>query len=165
MSPSTLVKFLNDETGKRTLNSYTIEKFTKATRMPFEGRMLPDDAPDDSSELEFQSEGSPRFFLSSDDRHISTWRVRSRALELAGYLPGDFVVIDRSLPPKPGDVVVADLSTRQVREDLVIRIFDSSMLVAMTADRSAIVPILLNRQVAIRGVVIHSFRSRNGGEA
>jgi transcriptional regulator with XRE-family HTH domain len=44
------------------------------------------------------------------------WQLRTRALELAGYLPGDIVVVDRNLEPRPGDVVVAQTEAARPRD-------------------------------------------------
>lgn len=63
-----------------------------------EGDAVPYDAPDDADAL-----------LAPQNANQSVWTVRNRALELAGYLPGDLVLLDQAAAARPGDVVMAQI--------------------------------------------------------
>lgn len=39
----------------------------------------------------------------------SVWRIGNRALELAGFMPGDLVLLDMARAPKAGDFVIAQI--------------------------------------------------------
>jgi transcriptional regulator with XRE-family HTH domain len=92
----------------------------------------------------------------------SFWKISSRALELAGYLPGDILKLDASLAPRPGDVVVAQIYDSRGDAETVIRIFSEPYLIARTLDPNlADNPILVRpRDVKIVGVAIASLRLR-----
>ncbi len=90
------------------------------------------------------------------------WQVKSRALELAGYLPGDFVVVDLDRAPAGGDVVCAqvyDWDTRTAQT--ILRLYEPPFL--MPASQSALFrkpEIVDDDRVVIKGVVVASARQR-----
>jgi SOS-response transcriptional repressor LexA len=45
----------------------------------------------------------------SAERAAEVWRITTDRVQEAGYLPGDYVVIDRGHPPSAGDVVLAEV--------------------------------------------------------
>lgn len=91
------------------------------------------------------------------------WEIRTRALEMVGYFPGDLVLADAATPPRPRDIVVAQMvdHTRDTAET-VIRLYDPPYLMTETADPSSRrKPVLVdNDRVAIWGVVVRSLRKR-----
>ncbi len=85
------------------------------------------------------------------------WQLRTRAIELAGYLPGDIVVVDRNLEPRPGDVVVAQTEAARPRDVTTIwRIYAPPVLMPASAERS-LLPTPLSGAIPM-GVVIALFR-------
>lgn len=90
----------------------------------------------------------------------SVWRLQTRALELPpyGYQPGDEVLIDDHVAPKPQDVVCANTATGET----VWRVFvPPYYLLTATADTNIPPTPLINQHDAtIMGVVIRSVRCR-----
>lgn len=64
----------------------------------------------------------------------SRWVVRSRALELAGCLPGDLLEFDMTRAPKPGEPVVAQVCDTTGGAQTVLRIYRPPYLMVATAD-------------------------------
>lgn len=92
------------------------------------------------------------------------WSVHTRAIELAGYLPGDQVLADSAAPPRPRDVVVAQIvDHRSGTAETVLRVYDPPYLTTETADPAARQkPALVdNDRVAIWGPVVKSLRARD----
>lgn len=82
------------------------------------------------------------------------WRVAGSSMTGAGIQDGDFVVVDRSLKPKAGDVVVAIIdglfSVKRVRRH--------GVRLALDFDSPAMAPLVLDEaaEAAIWGVVTWS---------
>lgn len=82
------------------------------------------------------------------------WRVAGSSMSGAGIQDGDFVVVDRSLKPKAGDVVVATIdglfSVKRVRRH--------GARLALDFDSPAMPPLVLDEaaEAAIWGVVTWS---------
>ncbi len=91
---------------------------------------------------------------------IDIWRVKSRAMALAGLMEGDFMLVDSNQAERvrPGDVVIAQLYTR-TGANTVLRRFEPPVLVASSADPDdARVHVVDGTNVVIRGKVIASWR-------
>lgn len=92
------------------------------------------------------------------------WLIRSRSLELAGYLPGDVVIIDLSARPVPGDAVCAQTEVDLVKgtATTVMRIYErpgsSTILVAASLDPNLRAPIAVDDRVSIMGVIVGMVR-------
>lgn len=99
--------------------------------------------------------------LKAGRNHVAAWEMRSRALELAGYLPGDIVICDHQREPHAGDVVCAQIYAPDgTGARTVFRIYQPPYLVAMSADRALLKPWLVDHDnVAIRGVVLEMLRA------
>lgn len=91
---------------------------------------------------------------------VDPWRIKTRALELAGYLPGDIVAVDLNANPKPGDVVCAQLYNWTGDDaSTVFRLYDPPFLVASTSQPLLYKPLNVDgHTVVIKGVVIGSAR-------
>lgn len=98
----------------------------------------------------------------------SDWIVHSRALELAGYVPGDIVTIDQSLAPRDGDIVIA-----QIYDDLlgtsetVMRRYQEGsrqpFLMAAATDQALMArepDYVDNERVKVMGVIVRAVRTR-----
>jgi transcriptional regulator with XRE-family HTH domain len=92
-----------------------------------------------------------------DGRDIDTWRLRTNALDLSGYLPGDIVVVERKREAGPGDVVVAQTKAKRPADVRTIwRIYAPPVLMPASSDRS-LLPTPLAEAIPI-GVVTGLFR-------
>ena len=92
----------------------------------------------------------------------SAWTLKSRALELAGYRPGDILFVQLGTPALKGDVFCAQIyDWHAQRTETVFRIFQPPYLVAATADAELLRPYGADEEsVVIKGVVLHTLRSR-----
>ncbi len=90
------------------------------------------------------------------------WVIKSHALELSGIIPGDIVIVDMNLQPKPKDVVCAQLFDWSRRTaETVFRIYEPPYLLTNSLRIGTQKPIPVDGQdVVIRGVVDGLFRRR-----
>lgn len=91
------------------------------------------------------------------------WTIKTRALELVGYLPGDLVRADSAATPKTRDVVVAQIIEHdRGAPKNVLRVYDPPYLLTETLDPHARrKPLLVDHDTAeIWGVVVRSVRQR-----
>lgn len=91
---------------------------------------------------------------------VEPWRLRTRALEAEGILPGDIVMVDLNGQPSAGDAVCAQVyDLRRGTAETVFRLFEPPFLVAASADPALRRPLLVdNERVAVVGVVVGSVR-------
>lgn len=91
------------------------------------------------------------------------WQLKTRALELAGYLPGDLLDADSATQPRQRDVVVAQIvHASHPGAETVLRIYDAPYLLTETLDETARrKPVLVdNISVSIWGTVVRTHRER-----
>lgn len=94
---------------------------------------------------------------------VDPWVLKTRALELAGYLPGDVVIVDLNARPHRGDVVVAQVyDFSHERAQTIWRLYEPPSLVAASADRGLMQAYRDDAQ--IKGVVLAMVRPRRPGE-
>ncbi len=92
------------------------------------------------------------------------WVIKSRSLELAGYLPGDVVVVDLGREAALGDAVCAQVNIDYQRgsAETVMRIYEragaTEILVAASMDDRLRQPIALDERAAIKGVIVGMVR-------
>ncbi len=92
---------------------------------------------------------------------VDVWQVKSRTLELAGFLPGDMMLVDTFATERlaPGDIVVAQVYSRTGAKT-VLRRWLPPVLVAATMDKSdEQVFVVDNDNVSIRGKVMAQWRT------
>lgn len=91
---------------------------------------------------------------------IEIWLLESRALELAGYMPGDYLMVDVAAKPKLGDpVCVRFENPRPGTPDAVVRLFEKPFLVSATMDSALNRPLLIDdSHLKVAGVVVGSYR-------
>lgn len=168
VNPSTYAKFRNDPENKAQLEPSTIMLIEEATGIKaYENSLI--GKPRGIAETESSRyEAEPLDIVSNAVRAlagerngIDPWILRSRCLEVAGYLPGDVLMVDFNSRPQVGDVVCAQVYDRNGKAETVFRIFEDPFLVAATLDRALFKPLLIdNDRVVVRGVVVASFRER-----
>lgn len=92
---------------------------------------------------------------------VDVWAVKGREMALAGYMPGDFILVDTFAAErvKAGDAVIAQVYGRSTART-VFRRFAPPVLVAASADADdAAVFVVDGENVVIRGRVVASWRS------
>ena len=100
--------------------------------------------------------------LVSGRNAANPWTLNSRALEDAGYLPGDILVVDLNAQPKAGDVVCVQIyKWAEGKADTVFRIYEPPYLLAACRDPALRRPLLVdNNHIIIKGVVTECLRRR-----
>jgi SOS-response transcriptional repressor LexA len=92
---------------------------------------------------------------------VDVWRVKSQAMALAGFLAGDFMLVDthQAERVKTGDLVIAQVYNR-AGATTVLRRFEPPVLVAASADPAdGRVHVVDGINVVIRGKVLASWRA------
>lgn len=167
---ATLSKFLNDKLNIAQLNTMSVEKIARVGGIPPYQTRPPEPARGFSEEeVHRYWTAVPDTFVqgavngaTGDRNGLAAWVLSSRALEHAGYLPGDILIEDSNAEPENGDVVRAELPSVDGRAGTVVmRIYEEPYLIASTSDPMLQRPLHLARdQVRIVGVVIGSLRAR-----
>lgn len=102
--------------------------------------------------------------LTAGRPNADPWVIKTRALELMGYLPGDIVVVDPSQVAQPGDAICAQVNIdfRRGSAETVMRIYEraggSFVLVGASMDPTFRAPIAVDDRVAVKGVIIGMIR-------
>lgn len=98
--------------------------------------------------------------------NIDAWTLRTRSLELEGFMPGDVVLVDLSARPQPGDAVCAQVyDWARMKAETVMRVFESAgainLLMTRTMDPGLQKPLVIdNERVVVKGVVLpHRLRA------
>lgn len=102
--------------------------------------------------------------LANGRENADPWLIKTRSLELAGYLPGDVVIVDLGRGPEVGDAVCAQINIDWQRgtAETVMRIYEragaSFVLIAATMDQALRAPLPVDDRVAIKGVIVGMVR-------
>lgn len=164
LAPSTLLRAL-DPGSSGSLERRSIEKIVQKYGVP------PPAIYSDPATARAGGFGEPELVSilrpHTDERPLlnteGDWEIRTRALELAGYLPGDKVRADSAMKPRPRDVVVAQvLDHVRGGAETVLRVYDPPFIITDTADpASKRKPLFVDgTTVSIWGVVVRSVRER-----
>jgi transcriptional regulator with XRE-family HTH domain len=164
IDPSTLSRFLASPEPQATLRPSTLLRLEQATglspEIPFarplaegfeEARpMGPTDMPTAVSQQKLAFPGT------------DAWHLNSRALELAGYLPGDILFLKLGETPLRGDVVCAqNYDWPAGKAETIFRIFEPPFLIAATTEPRLMRPFAVDDEaISIKGVVVSSLRIR-----
>jgi DNA polymerase V len=81
--------------------------------------------------------------------------AEGNSMELAGIFDGDLLIVDRSLKPRQGDIVIASVDSQQ---EFSCKVFDLKNLVLRSASNNEYPEISCIEGVLIEGVVAHSVR-------
>lgn len=166
VSSPTISAFLQEDKANHNLSARTVARIEKATGM----RYGPAPRPTASRDREaVQLDRRQPAQLLELIRDISTvangfteWTLQSRALEHAGYMPGDLLIVDINTEPKPGDVVCAQIyDWARSKSDTIFRLWEPPYLAPATSDpRLRKIFIVDNETTVIRGTVVASARGR-----
>ena len=169
LDPSTLSRFLTGGREGHALRQATIRKIELASGLTASGKAMAAPvqgfAESEASPLEVSAQSHFRAIIAAlgqGRRNIDAWTLQSRALEGAGYRPGDVLLVALDEIPASGDVVCAQIyDWSKGRAETVFRIFQPPYLVAATGDPQFLRPHLVDDSaVSIKGVVLHSLRGR-----
>jgi|GEM_PF-1211305 len=164
IATTTLTNFLNDDKYKFTPSTPTIAKLeryfgqqaprTRAFGTKGQGSVMLEGLLVDP-EVIVPAVAAALAALIGNRRAIQTWELAGTALEAAGFLRGDLVLVDPHEPPADGDVVCAEVAdaTTGTRHP-VFRVYQKPYLLTAGLDRSPSLPLLVDdKSVMIRGVV------------
>lgn len=168
LDPSTLSRFLSKGRDGHALRASTLHRIATASGLPYGEKIL-----HQTSGFE-ESEAEPYHYAEEDNRSIAiralcgnhqnvdAWTLSSRAIEGLGYRAGDVLLVGLGENPRPGDVVCAQIyDWNKGRAETIFRLYQPPALIAVTQDISLLRPYILgDNMVAVKGVVLHSLRSR-----
>lgn len=100
--------------------------------------------------------------LTAGRNAADVWILRTHALAWAGYLPGDYVVVDLGLRPDAGDIVCAQhYSWASSTAETIFRIYEPPYLVAAGSAPDLRRPLVVDgERVIVKGVVTALLRPR-----
>lgn len=172
IAPSTIQRPLTDPEWPNALSGKTMAKIGEAAGLqPFEfparsggsGFGEPEAVP-------FQFDQEKDAIGSNLDRAVreltrgrngrDAWVMRSRVLEMSGIMPGDILIMDMNLQPRPKDVVCAQIYQWQMmKAETVFRIYEPPYLLTNSGTTSK--PVAVDDQdVVIKGVLDGLIRPR-----
>jgi SOS-response transcriptional repressor LexA len=101
--------------------------------------------------------------MGADRPGVDIWRVKSRAMQLAGYMPDDFILVDSHAAERvrPGDVVIAQIYNNATgTAATVLRRYAPPVLIGASTDpEDARVHVVDRVNVLVRGKVVASWRA------
>lgn len=173
---TTLTKPLkSDDPGTSTLNATTIDRIVRKYGVPPPGSQAdviaakaPRQLHEDASPYQPYEDALRAAIeaLRQGRAGVDPWTLKSRSLELEGFLPGDVVLVDLSAQPQHGDAVCAQVYDFQtMRAETVMRIFESAgpvrLLVAKSMDPELQRPLVIDDdRVVVKGVILpHRLRA------
>jgi hypothetical protein len=173
IAPSTLQRPINDPDWDSLLSDRTLAAVAEVAGLrPFEFPSRPGAGFGEPEAVPYQYEDMGSALDSNVDRAVreltrgrngrDPWVIQSHALELAGLLPGDIVIVDLNLQPKPKDVVCAQLyDWSGTKAETVFRIYEPPYLLTNSLRFGTQKPVPVDgREVVIKGVVDGLFRRR-----
>lgn len=174
LHPGTLNRFLNDDERGSTLHAQTITAVANAVGIaPPGGAPAGTEAPPvlrglrESDAEPYNSESQPAIdraieALIADNPARAPWLLKSRALEVEGYKPGDILIVDLNATAKAGDIVCAQIYDWQnhAATQTVFRVYEAPFLISAGYDRLDRKPRLVDGEtVVIKGVVTDMVRA------
>ena len=179
LAPSTFTRFMKEpDSSEKTLSARTMSK-VEQLRQANSDSIVPTSAQAawqsfHEEAVQFIAEGvADADFLKAlqaliaDRPGIDPWTLRTRSLELEGFMPGDIVLVDLNASPRPGDAVCAQVYDRgHTKAETVMRVFQNAgpvnLLVTRTMDPHPAKPLVVdNDRVLIRGVLLpHRLRMK-----
>lgn len=173
LDPSTLSRFLSGTREGHALRPRSLNKIETVSGIGFDSGDATEAAPQqgfgesEATPLLVEAQSTMALVIQSLSRqqpNIDPWILRSRALEGAGYRPGDVLMVALGETPLSGDVVCAQVyDWSSGGAETVFRIFEPPYLVAASSDPKYLRPhVVDDAKVHIKGVVIHAVRGRGG---
>lgn len=165
VATTTLTKFLNDPDYAFTPSTPVVSKLER-----FFGRAAPRSSGGvlrpmiEAMQIDPQELPAPQkaalLALAAGRKSIEAWTMSGTALQAAGVLPGDVLLVDLNEPARAGDIVCAELFESGLRR-IVFRIFEKPYLVAPSLEPRSWMPLVVDdRNVIVRGVVTDRIAAR-----
>lgn len=175
VSHTTLTRFARNEEG-RTLSALTVTQVERATGIaaPSEVRGAPDPGGFSEEAVPFilgernDPTAAAVKLLIGERNGADPWILKTRALEDAGFYPGDIVILDLNATPGPHDAVCAQVyDWQRGQAETVWRVFDPPFLLDASREISARhKPLVVDAErVVIKGVITSSLRQRQADAA
>lgn len=172
VSDTTITRLLNDKSYAGTLAPETIERIKDTYKVPgpeefASSRRSTLIGLSEAVRFDIRREGGALAGIVQailrGRTDVDAWRLKTEALENAGYLPGDIVFVEQlreDQHARPQDAVCSQVVDYQHgAAETVWRVYDPPFLVAAAHDRTAYKPILVDGdRVKIAGVIRESFR-------
>ncbi|WP_143029599.1 hypothetical protein [Bradyrhizobium brasilense] len=173
VAPSTLTRVYNGEDGaKGTLRATTLARLESASGIAAptaelpegerpQAQRLPDAVPFIAKSADSELARAIRE-LTGGRNSIEAWTIQSRALECAGFLPGDVVLIDLSAISRAQDAVLAMDFRGGGEGSALTRIHEPPYLVTATLEPGNRKPLEVDDEwVIVKGVILpHRLRAR-----
>lgn len=164
-SASTVYRALEDG-GTFTPNARTLKKFADALGSAMPPGFATGFAETEAEPFRYDAGEDFNSFIKayvSGRTGVDPWVLRTRALDLLGYLPGDVVILDLNAAWRPKDIVCAQWWRPGAgsRTETIWRQYEPPYLVSISSDRS-IQRLIHEDAVDQKGAVIASFRPRAG---
>lgn len=176
LDPSTLSRFLSGSREGHALRLRSVEKIAAISGIAYDsqGPSAIEPAGAATNQGFAESEASPIQVAAHTPlaqiidvlcrQRINTdpWTLHSRALEGAGYRPGDLLIVALGETPLSGDVVCAQVyDWTSGKAETVFRIFEPPYLVAASPDPQFLRPLIVDGdKIHIKGVVVQTLRIR-----
>lgn len=173
LDPSTLNRFLQGGREGHSLRASSLAKIEQVSGLRFAGgpaqapppRAMPGFAESEATPIRDDAESPMQGLLRAalaGHNNSDPWLLRSRAIEGLGYRPGDILIVALGEPPRPGDVVCAQIyDWPKGHAETVFRLYQPPCLLAVTGEERLLRPFIVDdAAVSIKGVVIHALRSR-----
>ena len=164
LSPATVHRAMHDE--RFVTSTTTLDKIARAAGMTWQMAGARSTAQGGFAEAEatrFTAEADMPDSLKPADNE-GVWRLSTRAAELAGYLPGDLVLVRQGIEARAGDLVCVQVYNLQMdTAETVWRVFEPPYVVPRTMDpQVSPKPLLVDgERVMIWGVVLKCLRVRS----
>jgi transcriptional regulator with XRE-family HTH domain len=174
LSPSTVTRYMNDNSGKLTITDRTLDAiavFSGVAKnvMPGqqavpglgEGEAMPYDT-QGPEKLPEWVEAAVKAAVGTRNG-VAAWIAKNWALDMLGVVPGDVVLIDQNKRPKPGDIVcvqLRDLATGST--ETVLRRYDPPYVTTHSAKSGPSRPeVIDDMRVSVVGVETGLIRPRH----
>lgn len=171
-SDQTLTRFLNQPDYRGLLSTLTIRMIVEHTGLPGPDGWEQDVKAgrfgfSEGSQFNYETAtGTPGLgqairLLLGNRPGAAPWELHTKALEAAGYLPGDLVVVDLNQIPRPHDAVCAQIYDLKGGAETVFRIWEPPILTGATFDPAERPRPLVVDNVAVKimGVITHMVRA------
>ena len=168
LDPSTLSRFLAPSRDHNMLRNSTISRIGEVTGLRAEDVVDVPPSPALAEEAVPVSESGNDIIAMMLNQYrtrykaVDAWRLNNRALELAGYQPGDILFLALDELPLAGDVVCAQLYDFAKQKAVsLFRLYHPPYLVASSTDAALVKPLPADGTgIVVKGVVVGSFRQR-----
>jgi SOS-response transcriptional repressor LexA len=165
VATTTLTKFLNDPAYTFTPSTPVVSKLERlfgraAPRAASSGALPQIEAGRLALEDVPPAQRKALAALTGDRRSVEAWTVYGDALQAAGVMPGDVLLVDLDEVARAGDIVCAEIHEQGTRRT-VFRLYQKPYLVPATFAAGSWMPIVVDdRNVIVRGVVTDRLAGR-----